>query len=320
MSRGENVRLTRRISATGAMAIAVGAVALSSTTPALAAPGDASARGVVVDLSAAVAGVPVITADAVIGSATAPAGGGTDTDTALAITIPGALGVTASGTVVEVSATRGETASSANAEIADLALAILGTPVIDAEVITAAVNCPQTGTQTADTSFTGLELFGDPVVLLPNTPGVTASAAVTVPGLVGAALNARLTNVETVTEDGAVAIAVQATLRLTGTIVGGPLLDIPVGTVILAEARCERPLGPSPTPTPTQPTPSPTQPTAPPTDGPTQPPTASPSPILPVTGTDATGLWWLFGIGAAMVTLGGTALVILRRRRMSPIA
>ncbi|RLK09532.1 hypothetical protein DER29_6037 [Micromonospora sp. M71_S20] len=295
--------------------IAVGAVALSSATPALAAPGDASARGVVVDLSAAVAGVPVVAADVVIGSATAPAGGGTDTETALAITIPGALGVTASGTVVEVSATRGETASSANAEIADLALAVLGTPVIDADVITAAVNCPQTGAQTADTTFTGLELFGEPVDLVPNTPGVTASAAVTVPGLTGAALNATLTNVETVTDDGAVAIAVQATLRLTGTVVGGPLLDIPVGTVILAEARCERPLGPSPTPTPTQPTPSPTQPTAPPTDDPTQPPTASPSPVLPVTGDDTTRLWWLFAIGAAMVTVGGSASVLLRRSR-----
>ncbi|MFV2116474.1 hypothetical protein ACFHW0_29685 [Micromonospora sp. LOL_025] len=311
------MRLIRRISATGAMAVAVGAVALSSATPALAAPGDASARGVVVDLSAAVAGVPVITADVVIGSATAPAGGGTDTDTALAITIPGALGVTATGTVVEVSATRGEAASSANAEIADVSLAILGTPVIDAEVITAAVNCPQTGAQTADTTFTGLELFGEPVVLVPNTPGVTANAAVTVPGVIGAALNATLTNVETVTDDGAVAIAVQATLRLTGTIVGGPLLDIPVGTVILAEARCERPLGPTPTPTPTQPTPSPTQPTAPPTDGPTQPPTASPSPILPVTGDDSTQLWWLLAIGAAMVTLGGTASLLLRRSRAS---
>ncbi len=289
------------------MAIAVGAAVLSSATPALAAPGDASARGVVIDLSAAVAGVPVITADAVIGSVTAPAGGGTDTDTALAITIPGALGVTASGTVVEVSATRGETASSANAEIADLALAILGTPVIDAEAITATVNCPQTGAQTADTTLTGLELFGTPVDLLPNTPGVTASTAVTVAGLTDAELEATLTRVETVTDDGAVAIAVQATLRLSGTIIGGPLLDIPVGTVILAEARCERPLGPSPTPTPTQPTASPTV-------GPTQPPTVSPVPTLPVTGSEPTQLWWLFGVGAAMVALGGTATLILRRR------
>ncbi|NLU80325.1 hypothetical protein HCA58_18470 [Micromonospora sp. HNM0581] len=306
----------RRISATGAIAIAVGAVALSSATPVLAAPGDASARGVVVDLSATVAGVPVITADAVIGSVTAPPGGGTDTDTALAITLPGALGVTASGTVVEVSATRGETASSANADIANLALTVLDTPVIDADVITAAVTCPQVGAQTADTTLVGLELFSTPIDLLPNTPGITASAAVAVPGLLDASLSATLTRVESVTDAGAVAIAVQATLRLTGTIIGGPLLDIPVGTVILAEATCERPLGPSPTPTPTvTPTPTPTvTPTTSPTVAPTQPPTVSPVPTLPVTGSEPTQLWWLFGVGAAMVTIGGAATLILRRR------
>ncbi|MET8041997.1 hypothetical protein ABZU25_14195 [Micromonospora sp. NPDC005215] len=273
-----------------------------------------------VDLSASVLGIPVITAGAVIGTATAPAGGGTDSDTALAITIPGALGVTASGTVVEVSATRGDTASSANAEIANLALGVLGTAVIDADAITAAVACPRVGPQTADTTFVGLELFGEPVELLPNTPGVTASAAVTVPGLTGASLNVTLTNVETTTADSATAIAVQATIRLTGTIVGGPLLDIPVGTVILAEARCERPLQPTPTPTatPTQPTPSPAQPTAAPTADPTQPtlaPTASPT--LPVTGGDAASLWWFLGTGLVMVIAGTTARLISRRSRAS---
>ncbi|MCM0679187.1 hypothetical protein NCC78_31640, partial [Micromonospora phytophila] len=114
-------------------------------------------------------------------------------------------------------------------------------------------------------------------------------------------------------------IAVQAALRLTGSTVGGPLLDIPVGTVILAEARCERPLGPSPTPSATQPTPAPTQPTAGPTGAPTQPPTVSPTviPTLPVTGGDAAGLWWLLGTGAAMVGVGTAARVVLRRTRTS---
>ncbi|MCO1594461.1 hypothetical protein M8C17_04705 [Micromonospora sp. RHAY321] len=267
------------------------------------------------DLSAAVLGAPVITADVVIGTATAPAGGGTDTDTALAITIPGALGVTASGTVVEVTATRGDTASSASAEIADVALGVLGTAVIDADVITAAVNCPQVGAQTADTTFVGLELFGEPVELLPNTPGVTASAAVTVPGLVGASLSATLTNVETTTADGATAIAVQATLTLTGSVAGGPLLEIPVGTVILAEAICERPLAATPTATPTQPTPSPTLPTAPPAGDPTQPPAPTATPTLPVTGDSGSGLWWLFGTGLALVVTGTAARLALRRTR-----
>ncbi|MEV0006439.1 hypothetical protein AB0H28_29730 [Micromonospora sp. NPDC050980] len=313
------------------MAIAAcGAVALTNAVPALAAPGDARARGVAVDLAATVAGVPVVTANAVIGTATAP-DGGTDTDTGIAITIPGALGVTASGTVVQVSATRGDTASSANAQIADVALAVLDAPVLDADVISAAVSCPRQGAQTADTTFTGLTLFGDPIDLAPNTPGVTASGAVTVPGLTGAALNATVQNVETTTDDGAVAIAVQATLRLTGTLVTGTLIDIPVGTVTLAEARCERPLAPSPTPTqptpsptqptpgPTEPTPGPTQPTAAPTQtmAPEQPPTSTPA--LPVTGGSASALWWLFGTGAAMVTVGATARLIARRTRESSL-
>ncbi|MFG3557242.1 hypothetical protein ACGGAQ_22930 [Micromonospora sp. NPDC047557] len=272
------------------------------------------------DLSASVFGNPVISAGAVIGTATAPAGGGTDDDIGLVFTIPGALGITTAGSVVVVGAIRGDTASSASASTFQLALGVLGIPVINSDAILASVTCPQVGAQTADTTLAGLELFGKPVNLLPNTPGVTASHAVTVPGLTGARLNVTLTNVETTTADGATAIAVQATLRLTGSIVGGPLLDIPVGSVILAEARCERPLQPTPTPTatPTQPTPSPTQPTAAPTGDPTQPPPAlTASPTLPVTGDSAGDLWWLLGTGLVLVIAGTSARLISRRNRAS---
>ncbi|MFG1892376.1 hypothetical protein ACGFIR_31530 [Micromonospora sp. NPDC049051] len=41
----------------------------------------------------------------------------------------------------------------------------------------------------------------------------------------------------------------------------------------------------------------------------------SPSPTLPVTGDNTTRLWWLLAIGATMVTVGGTASVLLRRSR-----
>ncbi|SCL29684.1 hypothetical protein GA0070616_3930 [Micromonospora nigra] len=58
----------------------------------------------------------------------------------------------------------------------------------------------------------------------------------------------------------------------------------------------------------------------PPTVDPTQPPTVSPSPTLPVTGENTTPLWWLFGIGTAMVAIGGTVSLILRRSRTSPVA
>ncbi|RZT79400.1 LPXTG-motif cell wall-anchored protein [Micromonospora violae] len=230
----------RRITSASTALLVAGVATLGLGTPALAAPGDASARGVVVDLSAEVAGIAVITADAVIGTATAPAAGGTDTETLLAISIPGALGVTASGTVEEVTATRAAASSSASASVNGLNLAVLGVDVLDATEVSATATCPQVGPTSADTTLVGLELFGTAVTLTANTPAVVGSAAVVVPGLVGASLNASLTRVETTTATGATAITVRAVLTLSGTLLGVPT-TIPVGTVIVAEAICERP-------------------------------------------------------------------------------
>ncbi|MDI5937454.1 hypothetical protein QLR68_04435, partial [Micromonospora sp. DH15] len=184
---------------------------------------------------------------------------------------------------------------------------------------------PQSGALTADTNVVGLTLFGAPAVLVPNTPGVTASAAVVVPGLTEASLTVTLTAVEETTADTAAAVAVLATVQLTGSVAGGQVIDIPVGTVIRAEANCERPLAPtSPTATPTQPSASPTvTPTESPSPTqPTQSPTASPYPTrhphLPVTGDSGSSLWWTLGLGTGMVTLGtGAVLAVRRSRRMT---
>ncbi|MFK3979983.1 IPT/TIG domain-containing protein [Micromonospora sp. NPDC050397] len=223
------------------LTLAVAGVAtLGAASPALAAPGDASATGVVVDLDAEVLGIPVVSATATIGSVTAPPGGGTDTDTALAISLPGAIGAAASGTVT-VTASRDPGISSASSTVEDLALAILGIPVIAAGEITAAVTCPATGVQTADTVLNGLTLFGNPVNLLPNTPGVNGSIGITVAGLVGGALNVTLTSVETVAVGGATATAVIAAVTITGTVLGLPV-NIDVGDITVASATCERAL------------------------------------------------------------------------------
>ncbi|TDC38779.1 LPXTG cell wall anchor domain-containing protein [Micromonospora sp. 15K316] len=208
--------------------------------PALAQPGSASARGVVVDLSADVLGVAVVSADAVIGSATAPPDGGTDTSTLVTVALPGALGVSASGTVDEVTATRSPGVSSALSRVSGLNLNVLGIDVIDTAEATASVSCPFEGPQSADTTLVDLELFGQAVALVANGPSVDASAAVTVPGLLGATLNASLTRTETTTAAGAAAAAVRASLTLSGSVLGQPVV-IPVGTVIVAEATCERP-------------------------------------------------------------------------------
>ncbi|MER7893282.1 IPT/TIG domain-containing protein [Micromonospora sp. NPDC094482] len=228
------------------MATLVGAVtSVGLGVPAQAQPGSASARGVVVDLSAEVLGVAVVSADAVIGTATAPPGGGTDTSTLLAISVPGAVGVSASGTVAEVTATRAAAVSSALSSVNGLNLDVLGIDVLDAAEATATVSCPLVGAQVADTTLVDLELFGSAVTLVANGPSVDASAAVTVAGVADAALNASLTRTEVTTAAGATAAAVRATLTLTGTVLGAPV-TIPVGTVIVAEATCERPLAPQP--------------------------------------------------------------------------
>ncbi|RFS46289.1 LPXTG cell wall anchor domain-containing protein [Micromonospora craniellae] len=241
LNGGLSVRpVLRRITNASTATLVASLVTLGVGTPARAAPGDASARGVVVDLSAQVAGIAVITADATIGTATAPADGGTDTETLLAVSIPGALGVTASGTVEEVTATRAAGVSSASASVNGLNLAVLGVDVLDATEVTATVTCPQVGATSADTTLVGLELFGSAVTLTANGPVVVGSAAVVVPGLLDASLNASLTRVETITATGATAIAVRAALTLSGTVLGTPT-TIPVGTVIVAEAICERP-------------------------------------------------------------------------------
>jgi hypothetical protein len=287
-----------RVSATAALAIAVaGGASIGPAAPAFAAPGDASARGVVIGLNASVASIPVITANATIGTATAPAGGGTDTSTALAVTVPTPVGVTVTGTVVQVTATRGATASSASATVANFGLNVLGTSVLSATAATATVNCPQVGAQTADARLANVVLFGTPVTVLANTPGVTQSAAVTVPGLTGATLTVTLTEVETTSATGATAIALLARVTLNGSVAGIPV-TIPVGQVILAEAICERPAA-APATTP------PATPTA----------TATARPILPVTGSssDSTGI--MLAVGTALIFAGAVARVAFRRRR-----
>ncbi|MFC6018447.1 IPT/TIG domain-containing protein [Plantactinospora solaniradicis] len=212
---------------------------LGLASPALAAAGDASARGVVSDLDAAVLGVTVISANGTSGTATAPAGFGTDSETAVPIAVPGPVGVVFGGTV-DVSATRAPGISTASSTINGLSVGILGIPAITAEEISADVTCPAVGAQTADTLVTGLEVFGVPTVVPVNAPGVVVSSPVIVPGVADAALNITLTRIETVTPTGATATGILATVTLTGTAVVP--INIDVGSLILAEATCERAL------------------------------------------------------------------------------
>jgi hypothetical protein len=283
-----------RISTTATLTIAVaGGASLGPAAPAVAAPGDARARGVVIDLNASVGGSPVIAGTATIGTATAPAAGGTDTDGALVVTVPGGVGVAASGTVVQVTATRGATASSASASVVNLDVLtslMPGTSLLTATSASAAVNCPRVGAQTADTTLTGLSLFEGPAFdLPPNTPVVRTVTPVVAPPLVAATLTATVARVETTSATGATAIALRATFTLSGTVGGAPV-TVPAGSVILAEAICERPA-------------------AVPTTRPTV------RPILPVTGSSSDSTGVLLAVGAALIIAGGITRMAFRRRR-----
>jgi hypothetical protein len=209
-----------------------------------AAPGDASARGVIFALNGSVAGVPVVQAQRTFGAADAPPGGGTDRDTDIPVAFaPGeATGVAATGTVNEVRATRGTFESSAFSRVTGAGFSILGVPVVATGEAQASVTCPVAGPNTADTVLTGFVLFGQPTTLEPNVP-ITRSTGVTVPGLTGAQLTATVRRVETTSATGAFALALETTLTLTGTAPTGAV-SVPLGTVQIARATCTRPTAP----------------------------------------------------------------------------
>ncbi|AVT28376.1 hypothetical protein C6361_01420 [Plantactinospora sp. BC1] len=240
------MRAIRESGAILAATLVAGAVVLAVPAPAVAQPGSADARAVVVDLSAEVSGDPVISADATILSATAPAGRGADLALRTDISLPGATGVTAQGTAGSLLAVRQAGSSSADADVPVLALDVLGSRTLDAVDVGVLANCPYVGAQTATTRFRQIRLFATVVDPAVNGPSVDASAPVTVPGLLDATLHAALSSTETTTGAGA-SVAILATFTLTGTAAGSPV-TIPVGTVIVARASCERPgMPPAPT-------------------------------------------------------------------------
>ena len=279
---------------------------------AVAAPGDASARGVVVDLNGSVQGVAVVTANAAAGAADAPAGGGTDTDNAVdvAAALTGAIGVTGTGTVVQTTATRGVTASTASARVSGLDLSVLGVPVLATTGdVTATATCPATGALTADTTLAGLTVFGAAVTLTANTPATTSSAAVTVTGLTGAQLTATLTRVETTVDPNATAVAVRAALTLTGT-AGGVPTTVDLGAVTIASATCQRPAAAPAAPDLTAITP----PTGPTTGGTT----------VTITGANLTGTTSVTfdGVPATNVTVapgGGSLTAVTPAHAAGPV-
>lgn len=216
---------------------------LLGIAPASAAPGDASASAVDLDLGAEVLGAPVVGATArVFGAVTAPAVVGTSSPSVAAVNLQ-ALGLNLTTDAVTVSATRGVDASSASAEVADVNLDLLGTSVITAGAVSSSVTCTAGVNGEATTTLTDVTVLGQPVEIAANTPTVLVPVAVTIdnPDVLSATLSATVTRIEDESADGARGAAVSVKLTLNLVLADTEIATVDVGTVVLAESTCQTP-------------------------------------------------------------------------------
>lgn len=233
----------RWVAAVTAAALAFGALVLTPTA-ALAAPGDASAAGVRINLNAGVVipplvNIPLVSLTSTVGSAVAPPGGGTASTGLLGVNLAG-LGVGATGNVDGVTATRSPSVSQSAAQIAGVNVNVLDLSAVNVGAVNAVAVCPAGANATADASVAGLSLLGQAVTLNATTPTVDVQAGVNVLGLTGAVLHAQARRVVTTTATTASAAAVVVDLRLTAN-VGVVVVDVNLGSIQLAEASCQAP-------------------------------------------------------------------------------
>lgn len=250
---GVRSRARRGVAAVTAAVLAFGALVLTPTA-ALAAPGDASAAGVRINLNAGVVipplvNIPLVNLTSTVGSAVAPAGGGTASTGLLGVNLAG-LGVGATGTVDGVTATRTPSESRSAAQIAGVNVNVLGLSAVNVGAVNAVAVCPAGAPATADASVAGLSLLGQAVTLNATTPTVNVQAGVNVLGLTGAVLHAQARRVVSTTATTASAAAVVVDLRLTAN-VAAVAVDVNLGSIQLAEASCQAPTAVTTSMTPT---------------------------------------------------------------------
>lgn len=236
----ESVR--RRLSVVSVGLLVAGAAGLGLAPPALAAPGDAAARGAVLDLVGD-PGDESVQAQGTFGSVTAPPGGGTDEETSVDITLSDPENVVATGTVAEVTATRGPTTSSASSQLANFTLSVLGVEVLDVSQLGVTVQC-SAGNTSAGATGEDIAVFGQPISVRDTAQEFTAN--VTVTGLTNATLRAVVDRQLTGTPNNSVAINVRALLSVSG-LNGAEPVQFSLGQVILAEASCQSPPAVPPT-------------------------------------------------------------------------
>lgn len=234
---------TKRTRALAAATVAglIAGGSLLSATPAFAAPGDASALGLGVDIDAGVLALLAASVDATVGEV-AVTGAGTDSSELVGAdaSIAGSLLASASATAVNTSATSSNTGSAATAAVDGLSVNILGfeDAIAANGTLTAAAICPVGAAPSAETDFLGLTVLGQDI----GVDELGAETTVALGGqFTGLDLTISVDNVETSDGDSSLATALVADIAITGSLLAIPVVDID-GSVTIASAECERPI------------------------------------------------------------------------------
>ena len=238
----------RRAAAVGVTAgVVLGATVLVAG-PASAAPGDASASGVDIALDGtALTALAALTADVQLGAVAVSAGDAPETFTTAGATLLALDAADATVGAVTTSATADAAAATGSASVAGVDLSLFGLDVLTADAVTADAVCTLGAAPTTATTLAGLTVLGQAVTLDADTPTVSVDALLT-GDLLGLTLTADVSSIETVTGPAAAASAVVADLTVTGGLPGLPLVDVPLGQVVLASAACETPTAGAGTP------------------------------------------------------------------------
>ncbi|WP_158609678.1 IPT/TIG domain-containing protein [Cellulomonas triticagri] len=241
---GAWARARRTIAAAVAAVLAFGVI-LFAPTAAQAAPGDASATSVAINLNAGVSipplvNIPLVSLTGTVGTAVAPAAGGTSQSGLLGVNLSNVLGAaSATGQVTNTTATRSAAGSSATSEVAGVNVGLLGINAVSTGVVSAQATCTTGAQPTATANVAGLQVLGQAVTLNANAVNVPA-INVDVAGLVGAQVGAVVRQVITTTSTTAASAAVVVDLNLSASALGIPV-NVNLGSIQLAQASCTTP-------------------------------------------------------------------------------
>lgn len=147
--------------------------------------------------------------------------------------------------VADASASSDAAGSTGSATVADASLNLFGIDVVTVDAATAQATCTIGETPQAVADVAGLTVFGDAATVDAGAPVVVAESdllgEVAGVDLTGLRITVSVSQVETVLDDTAVAIALVAELGVQGTLLGVPFVEA-LGAVTLATAGCQTPV------------------------------------------------------------------------------